>query len=134
MRPSRRASPDLGGTQALKEHITGLKAIRDQADSERAQVMSESSGQQTITTMVREFARTCPRAAQARWRRQSPRSPMGAGPVGRGADGEVRFMGVEGRPAQDRCHRLGSEIGGRRRSQFCSEVAEREGFEPSVRF
>ena len=46
---------------ALKDRIIGLKATRGQAqaDSERAQAMLESSGQQAITPqMVRKFART----------------------------------------------------------------------------
>ena len=46
---------------ALKERITGLKAIRDQAqaDADRAQAMAESAGQQAITpAMVQKFART----------------------------------------------------------------------------
>ena len=45
----------------LKERVTSLKAIRDQAqaDAERAVAMLESSGQQTITPqMVQKFART----------------------------------------------------------------------------
>jgi len=46
---------------ALKERVTSLKAIRDQAqvDAERAAALLESSGQQAITPqMVRNFART----------------------------------------------------------------------------
>ena len=44
------AQIDLGDT-ALRDRIAGLKATRDQAqaDSERAQAMLESSGQQAIT-------------------------------------------------------------------------------------
>jgi hypothetical protein len=49
------------GDPGLKERITGLKAIRDQAQADimRAQAMSDSATQQPITTTVlRKFAAT----------------------------------------------------------------------------
>ena len=84
---------------ALKERIAGLKAVRDQAqaDSERAQVMLESSGQQTITpAMVRKFARTAReriRLDGGGYRRDHLRALAQRVEV---ADGEVRIMGSKG--------------------------------------
>ncbi len=42
--------------------------------------------------------------------------------------------GIEGGLAQNPCRWCGRSIDYARRSQFCSEVAEREGFEPSKGF
>jgi site-specific DNA recombinase len=82
--------------QALKERIAGLKAIRDQAqaDAERAQAMTDSSSQQSITPqMVSKFAST----ARARmrldgggYRRDHLRALAQRVEV---ADREVRIMG-----------------------------------------
>ena len=71
--------------------------------------------------------------ADRRWR-LSPRSSPRARPTGRGRGQGSPHHGIEGRFAQDPCHRIGRKISGERRSQFCSEVAEREGFEPSKGF
>jgi hypothetical protein len=49
------------GAPALKEHIAGLKALRDQprVDAERAEALLASAGQKAITTqVVRKFATT----------------------------------------------------------------------------
>ena len=65
----------------LKERVTSLKAIRDQAqaDAERAVAMLESSGQQTITPqMVQKFARTAReriRIESGSYRRDHLRAP-----------------------------------------------------------
>ena len=81
---------------ALKERIAGLKAIRDQAraDAERAQAVTESSSQQSITPeMVRKFARTARsriRIDGGGYRRDHLRALAQRVEV---ADKEVRIMG-----------------------------------------
>jgi hypothetical protein len=121
---------------ALKERITGLKAIRDQAqaDAERAQAMAESTEQQAITpAMVQKFARTAReriRIEDGGYRRDHLRA---LAQTGRGGRRRGPHHGNEGRLAQNPRCRLGCEIGGERRSQFCSELAEGMGFEPTIR-
>ncbi|HEX5281968.1 MAG TPA: recombinase family protein [Micropepsaceae bacterium] len=84
---------------ALKERVTSLKVIRDQAqvDAERAAAMLESSGQQAITPqMVRKFARTARermRIDGGGYRRDHLRALAQRVEV---ADGEVRIMGSKG--------------------------------------
>jgi site-specific DNA recombinase len=84
---------------ALKDRIAGLKAMRDQAqaDSERAQAMLESSGQQAITPqMVHKFARTARermRIDGGGYRRDHLRALAQRVEV---ADKEVRIMGSKG--------------------------------------
>ncbi len=99
------------------------------------------------------------RARPPRWKAQDRRSPQpcsgnspapparacgstvadiaatttGAGPAHRGRGWRGPHHGIEGRPAQDARRRLGREIGGWWRSQFCSELAEGVGFEPPER-
>ena len=120
---------------ALKERIASLKAIRDQAqaDAERAAAMLESSGQQAITPqMVQKFARTAReriRIDGGGYRRDHLRALAQRVEV---ADSEVRIMGSKGDLLQNPCRRVGRKIGYARRSQFCSEVAEGVGFEPTV--
>jgi len=81
---------------ALKERIAGLKAIRDQAqaDSDRAQAMAESAGQQAITpAMVQKFARSAReriRIEGGGYRRDHLRALAQRVEI---ADGEVRIMG-----------------------------------------
>ncbi len=87
------------GDPALRDRIAGLKATRDQAqaDSERAQAMLESSGQQAITPqMVRKFARTARermRIEGGGYRRDHLRALAQRVEV---ADKEVRIMGSKG--------------------------------------
>ncbi len=89
---------DLGDT-ALRDRVAGLKATRDQAqaDSERAQALLESSGQQAITPqMVRKFARTARermRIEGGGYRRDHLRALAQRVEV---ADKEVRIMGSKG--------------------------------------
>src|SRR5271165_3247650 len=84
---------------ALKERITGLKAIRDQAqaDADRAAAMLESSAQQTITPqMVQKFARTAReriRIEGGGYRRDHLRALAQRVEV---ADREVRIIGSKG--------------------------------------
>ena len=84
---------------ALKERVSSLKAIRDQAqaDAERAAAMLESSGQQAITPqMVQKFARTAReriRIDGGGYRRDHLRALAQRVEV---ADGEVRIMGSKG--------------------------------------
>ena len=81
---------------ALKERISSLKAIRDQAraNADRAQAMTESSSRQSITPqMVREFAstaRTRIRIDGGGYRRDHLRALAQRVEV---ADKEVRIMG-----------------------------------------
>jgi site-specific DNA recombinase len=84
---------------ALKERIAGLKAIRDQAqtDAERAQATAESAGQQAITpVMVQKFARTAReriRIDGGGYRREHLRALAQRVEV---AEKEVRIMGSKG--------------------------------------
>ncbi|MEC5292811.1 MULTISPECIES: recombinase family protein [unclassified Aurantimonas] len=84
---------------ALKDRITGLKAIRDQAraDADRAQALLESSGQKAITPqMVRKFAQTARermRLDGGGYRRDHLRALAQRVEV---AEGEVRIMGSKG--------------------------------------
>ena len=84
---------------ALKARIAGLKAIRDQAqaDSDRAQAMAESAGQQAITpAMVQKFARSAReriRVEGGGYRREHLRALAQRVEV---ADEEVRIMGSKG--------------------------------------
>ena len=86
---------------ALKERIAGLKAVRDQvqADTERASVMLENSGQQAINpAMVQKFARTARERERIRiegggYRRDHLRALAQRVEV---ADKEVRIMGSKG--------------------------------------
>ncbi len=120
---------------ALKERIASLKAIRDQAqaDAERAAAMLESSGQQAITPqMVQQVRQDGAGADQDRRRRLPPRPSPRARPARRGRRQRGPHHGIEERSAQNAGRRVGRKIGYARRSQFCSEVAERVGFEPTV--
>src|SRR5271169_4012928 len=74
----------------------------------------------------------CSPAAARAGRRLPPRPPPRARPAGRGGRGRGPDHGVAEQPAADtgRCRRR--TIGGWRSAQLCSELAEREGFEPSV--
>ena len=84
---------------ALKDRITSLKAIRDQAqaDADRAAAILESSGQQAITPqMVRKFARTARERMQidgGGYRRDYLRALAQRVEV---AAKEVRIMGSKG--------------------------------------
>src|SRR5271154_1873562 len=84
---------------ALKERVTGLKAIRDQsqADADRAQAMAESAGQQAITpAMVQKFARTAReriRIDGGGYRREHLRALAQRVEV---AEKEVRIIGSKG--------------------------------------
>jgi hypothetical protein len=49
------------------------------------------------------------------------------------ADGDVRIMGSKSDLSiADACRHPGLKIGDYRRSQFCSEMASRAGFEPAL--
>lgn len=84
---------------ALKDRITGLKALRDQAqvDAERAQAMLESSGNQAVTpATVRRFAdvaRQRIRIDGGGYRRDHLRAFAQRVEVG---EAEVRIMGSKG--------------------------------------
>ncbi len=84
---------------ALKERITGLKAIRDQAKAaaERASAMLDSTSQQVITpAMLRKFALTARehiRLPGGGYRRDHLRALAQRVEVN---DGEVRIMGSKG--------------------------------------
>lgn len=74
------------------------------------------------------------RADAPRRRRLSPQSPAGAGPTGRGRRKRSAHHGIKGGFAQNPCRRIRRKIAHTWRAQFCSEVAEREGFEPTLPF
>jgi hypothetical protein len=84
---------------ALRDRITSLKALRDQAqaDAERAQAMLESTGQQTVTPQaLRQFAQTARkrmRLDSGGYRRDHLRLLAHRVEV---ADKEVRIMGSKG--------------------------------------
>ena len=119
------------------ERIAALKAIRDQAqaDTDRAQALAESAGQQAVTPiMVQKFARTAReriRIDGGGYRREHLRALAQRVEV---ADGEVRIMGSKGDLLRTLAAAVRRKVGNARRSQFCSEVAEGAGFEPAIRF
>lgn len=84
---------------ALKERVVALRALRDQAqvDSERAQVMLESSGSMAVTPAVlRKFATTARRRLRQEgggYRRDHLRAFAQRVEVG---EGHVRIMGSKG--------------------------------------
>jgi site-specific DNA recombinase len=118
---------------ALKERVASLKAIRDQAqvDAARATAMLGHWAQQAITSqMVQRIARTAReriRIDGGGYRRDHLRALTQRVEV---ADREVHRL--EKQSASDAHCRLTRKIGYAWGSQFCSELAEREGFEPSV--
>ena len=63
-------------------------------------------------------------------RRLSSRPSPGARPAGRSGGWRSPHHGIEGRFAEDIGGGCGREIAHSRRSQFCSEMASRRGFEP----
>ncbi len=65
-------------------------------------------------------------------RRIPPRSPPRAGPAGRGREWRSQDHGITGQPAAHLGRRRRRKIGGWRRAQLCSELAERVGFEPTI--
>ena len=119
----------------LKERIVGLKAVRDQAqaDAQRAAALLESSNQQAITpSMVRKFARTAHermRIEGGGYRRDHVRALAQRVEV---AEGEVRIMGSKNNLLRTLAAASGAASATPRRSQFCSELAEGEGFEPWI--
>ncbi len=123
---------------ALKERIAGLKAIRDQAkaDAERAQAMlRKRQASKAITPqMVRKFARTAReriRLEGGGYRRDHLRALAQRVEV---ADRRGPHHGIEERSAANSGRSGGRKIGYARRAHFGSEVAEREGFEPPLRY
>ncbi len=120
---------------ALKERVASLKAIRDQAqaDAARAAAMLESSGQQSITPhMIQKFARTAReriRIDGGDYRRDHLRALAQRVEV---ADREVRIIGSKSNLLQTLTAAAGVRSAAARRWQFCSELAERGGFEPPV--
>ncbi len=116
---------------ALKERIAGLKATRDQAqaDANRAQAMAESSGQQAIKPAIvqRSPVSASGSAAAAIGANTSVPSPAG-GSRGQGSP----HHGIERRSAPNACSIQRRKTGFVRGSEFCSELAERQGFEPWV--
>ena len=112
---------------ALKERITGLKAIRDQAqaDADRAQALAGSVG--AAGDHARHGAEVrpdCPRAHPDRRRRLSARTPSRPGSAGGGGREGGADHGIKGRSAPNTRRCLGRKIGYARRSQFCSELAD----------
>ncbi len=118
---------------ALKDRIAGLKAIRDQSrtDAEHAQATLESSGNQSTTPdMVRKFAsaaRERMRLAGGGYRRDHLRALAQRVEV---AGHEVRIKGSKGDLLRTLSAASGMKKPRARRSQFCSEMASRRGFEP----
>ncbi len=124
------------GDPALKDRIAGLKATRDQAqaDAERAQAMLGKL--RPAGDHAADGAQVRPDGAGAyadRGRRLPSRPSPRARPARRGRGQGSPHHGIEGRFAQNPCRWCGRKAGYARRSQFCSEVADREGFEPSKR-
>ena len=122
--PSRlaRAAPPLRGC--------GLDRRQERAERRRDAELFRPAGDHA--TDGPEVRKDGTRADQDRWRRLSPRPSPRAGPARRGRGRRNPHHGIERQSAQNPCRSVGRKAGYVRRSQFCSEVAEREGFEPSV--
>ncbi len=80
-----------------------------------------------------EIRHDIPRAHPDRRLRLQARTPSCPGSAGGGGREGSPDHGIEGRSTPNDFRHLGRKIGYARRSQFCSELAEREGFEPPVR-
>ena len=80
----------------------------------------------------RKWSRSSPgrRGSGSSRRRLSPRHLRALAQRVEVADSEVRIMGSKGDLLQNPCRRLGRKIGYARRSQFCSEVADRGDSNP----
>ena len=119
------------GESGLKECIVGLTAIRDQAqaDAMRTQAELDSAALQPVTTTVqRKFAAT----ARKRMRIEGSgyrRDHLRAWPEGsRLPTARSESVGSK----SNLLRTLAAKIGDQRRSQFCSGLAERKGFEPLI--
>jgi site-specific DNA recombinase len=118
--------------ESLKERIAELRALKSQAqvDAERATIALDAVGAEITSAKLRTIRRrSAPTATRTR-RRISPRSPSGARPAGRGSGWRSQDYGIAGQPASHLGRRRRRKIGGWRRAQLCSEVAELRGFEP----
>jgi site-specific DNA recombinase len=123
------------GDPALKERIAGLTAVRDQAQADAERARPGDSGKLGAAGRHsghgQEVRGNRPPANQDRGWRLSARPPSRPRSARRSRGGRSPHHGIEGRSAQNPCRRLGRKIGYARRSQFCSEVADGVGFEPT---
>jgi hypothetical protein len=116
----------------LKNRITELKAIRDQAraDAERAEDAIERLGPSITAAGAQNIRQAGSQTdAHRRWR-LSPRPSPRTRPTRRSGHERSSHLGIEKRaPAHARC-RFKRENGGFWRYQFCTEVARPTGIEP----
>lgn len=136
-RPRKSRRPTAGvadiSDPALKDRVAYLAATRDQAraDATRAQAMPESSGAKAITPGYDPHLRQGRAAAHACGRRRiSPRSHAALGSARRSSRRRSSYYRIEV-PAASDAHRERQRKHG---AQSRTEMAEREGFEPSIRF
>jgi site-specific DNA recombinase len=116
----------------LKDRITELKAIRDQAraDAERAEGRDRAHRAEHHTAVPQNIRQAGSQAHAHPQRRLPPRSPPRACPARRSRCERSSHHGVENRTAAHARRRFKRKNGGFWRSQFCTEVARPEGFEP----
>ena len=109
----------------LKDRITELKAIRDQARAGRDQ----STGANHHHPIDQVVCQDGPQADADRERRLSPRLPSRARPARRSRRGRTSHHGLEKRTAARARRRFKRKNGGFWRAQFCTEVAHPTRFE-----
>ena len=115
----------------LKERVTELKAIRDQAraDAERAEGALDRAGPSITPQALKTFASQARRRMRTEIGRLSPRPPARAGPARRGGRERSSHHGVEKRTAAHARRRFERKNGRFWSAQFCTEVARPTGFE-----
>ena len=121
----------------LKERVTELKAIRDQAraDAERAEGAIDRLGPSITPQALKTFARQARRRMRTEIRRLPPRPPPRTRPARRSRRERSSHHGVQKRTAAHARRRLKRKNGGFWRAQFCTEMARPERFErPTLRF
>jgi Recombinase zinc beta ribbon domain/Recombinase len=115
----------------LKDRVTELKAIRDQAraDAERAEDAIERLGPSITAAGAQNIRQAGPQTDANRERRLPSRSPPCARPTRRSRRERSSHHGLQKRTPAHSCRRFDRENGGFWRSPSCTEVARPKRFE-----
>jgi site-specific DNA recombinase len=115
----------------LKDRITELKVIRDQAraDAERGPRCDRTTGANHHHPIDQDLRQNRPQTNADRGRRLSPRLPSRVGPARRSRRERTSHHGLEKRTAARARRRFKRKNGGFWRAQFCTEVARPKRFE-----
>jgi hypothetical protein len=115
----------------LKERVTELKSIRDQAraDAERAEGALDRAVPSITPPGAQDLRKPSPQAHADRIRRLPPRPPASTGPTRGSRCERSSHYGVEKRAPAHAGRCLKRKNGRFWSAQFCTEVARRERFE-----